>query len=397
MKRRNFLKNSALASTAALIPQFLKSSTLAGMARASRSGKILIVIQLSGGNDGLNTIIPFQNDIYYQKRNSLAIKQNDVLRASDELGFNPSMTAFKSLYDEGLVSIVNSVGYPNPDRSHFRSMDIWQTGSSAKEHWTTGWLGRYLDNACSGCHEPHAALELSDQVSLSLKGIENTGFAMSKPGRLKKAANHPFLKSLAQEDHHPEENVAYLYITLINTQESADYLFQKSKTHKVKNKFPDTSFGKDLKQIAELVTADSNTQIYYVTLGGFDTHARQRGTQSRLLKQYSEGVKALTEALKSNGLLKDTLIMTFSEFGRRVGQNASGGTDHGTANNLFLIGGDLKKPGFFNEAPDLTDLDNGDLKYKIDFRQVYASVLDNWLQADSRAVLKERFSGLGLV
>ena len=397
MKRRNFLKNSALVSTASLIPQFLKSSSLMKVAGGSRSEKILIVIQLSGGNDGLNTIVPFQNDIYYQKRNSLAINQTEVLKVSDDLGFNPSMTALQSLYDEGLVSIVNSVGYPNPDRSHFRSMDIWQTGSSAKEHWTTGWLGRYLDNACNGCQVPHAALEVSNQVSLSLKGIENTGFAMSKPAQLKRAANHPFLKSLAQEDHHHEENVAYLYKTLINTQESADYLFQKSKTHRVKNQFPDTPFGKDLKQIAELITADSETQIYYVTLGGFDTHARQKGTQNRLLQQYSEGVKALTEALKSNGLLKDTLIMTFSEFGRRVGQNASGGTDHGTANNLFLIGGNLKKPGFFNDAPNLMDLDNGDLKYQIDFRQVYATVLDNWLQADSKAVLKERFGGLGLV
>lgn len=391
MKRRNFIKASAIASTSAMIPQFLKGVNLENIA-ASRQGKNLVVIQFSGGNDGLNTIIPYQNDQYYKNRPTLGIKAKEVLKVSDSLGFNPAMASLRSLYDEGLMSIINSVGYPNPDRSHFRSMDIWHTASDSNEYLSTGWLGRYLDSSCSGCQSPHHALEVDDTLSLSLKGIEKSGFAMGNPNQLKKISDNKFLKSIVHhhEQEH-EENVEYLYKTLADTHASANYLYQKSKVYKTKVKYPKGAFANDLKQIAELMTADADIKIYYANLGGFDTHVGQKNKQARLLKIYSDAMSAFVQDLKKNGLLEDTLIMTFSEFGRRVQQNASGGTDHGTANNVFLIGGNLKQKGFYNSAPDLKKLDKGDLIYQVDFREIYATILDDWLDASPTQILGKQF------
>ena len=184
---------------------------------------------------------------------------------------------------------------------------------------------------------------------------------------------------------------------MIDSQSSASYLYEKSKVYQSKETYPNTTFGKDLKQIAELITADTDTRIYYVSLTGFDTHANQKNQQERLLKQYAEGMKALVNDLKRNKLFKDTLILTFSEFGRRVKQNASRGTDHGTANNLFLIGDQLRKPGFYNTAPDLKNLDNGDLIYQVDFRNIYASILENWLGTSQQSILGQSFDPLKIV
>ncbi|GAB5555197.1 MAG: DUF1501 domain-containing protein [Saprospiraceae bacterium] len=396
MQRRDFLQTSAFVSASMLAPAFLRGFSNKQSLR-SRSGKILIVVQLSGGNDGLNTVIPYQNDLYYQNRPRLGIPQNEVLRLNDDLGLNPVMGALRSLYEEGHVSIVNSVGYPNPDRSHFRSMDIWHTASSSDEYLTSGWLGRYLDHACGNCQQPYHALEVDDSLSLALKGQTRNGFAMSDPKKLQRATQNKFLKAVAQHEHEEEEHIAYLYKTMIDSQSSADYLYQKSKVFQAKANYPQTAFGKDLKQIAELITADTPTQVYYVSLTGFDTHANQKNQQERLLKQYADGMQALVQDLKQNGLFKDTLIMTFSEFGRRVKQNASNGTDHGTANNLYLIGENLGKPGFFNAAPDLSQLDNGDLIYQVDFRNIYATILDRWLESPVPEVLGKRFDTLKLL
>ena len=398
MDRRDFLKSSGLASTSLLIPSFL-SDFNANKLFKTRTGKALVVVQWSGGNDGLNTIVPYQNDVYYKSRPSLGIKKAEVLKVSDELGFNPALQSLQSLYDDGLVSIVNSVGYPNPDRSHFRSMDIWHTASSSDAYLSSGWLGRYLDSNCTGCATPYHALELDDSLSLALKGKVRNGFAASNPEQLKRATNNKFLQAIgkAAKPDHDEENVAYLYKVMTETQQSADYLYQQAKVHPSKVTYPQSEFAKDLKQIAELITADTDTKVYYVSLSGFDTHANQRNQQERLLKGYADAMKAFVEDLKQNGLLDDVLIMTFSEFGRRVAQNASNGTDHGTANNVFLIGGKLQKPGFYNAAPNLTNLDEGDLKYEIDFRNIYSTILDKWLEAPAAQVLEGNFKNLQLV
>lgn len=398
MKRRDFLKQASLASTAMMVPSFLTSSSL-GKLYKNRAGKILVVVQLSGGNDGLNTIVPYRNDIYYRNRPDLGVSKTEVLPVSDDLGFNPALQSLRSIFDQGQMSIINNVGYPNPDRSHFRSMDIWHTASESTEYLNSGWIGRYLDSNCQGCQSPYQAIEVDDTLSLALKGQEKRGFAMSDPNRLKRAADNRILQAISKAPHTgaDEEKVGYLYKTLIDSESSANYLFEQSKKHHSTATYPQSEFGQDLRTIAQLITADTDTKIYYTSLTGFDTHANQKTRQERLLGQYADAMKVFVEDLKQNGLLDDVLILTFSEFGRRVNQNASRGTDHGTANNLFLMGGQLKKPGFFNEGPDLTNLDEGDLKYSVDFRKVYATILDRWLEAPAPSILGKSFADLGVI
>ncbi len=385
-----------MASTSVMLPNFLKAFSTPLM--SSRSGKILVVVQFSGGNDGLNTIVPFNNDIYYQLRPTVAIPKKEVIQLDNGLGFNPAMQALKSLYDNGEMSIINNVGYPNPDRSHFRSMDIWQTGSNSDEYLSSGWLGRYLDQNCLGCDIAHHALEVDDDLSMALKGTKRSGFAVADPNLLKRTASNEFLKTIAHHhDHEHEENVAYLYKTLTDTQSSADYLAEKYKTHRSTVNYPSSQISNKLRRVAKLITADADTKIYYVNHGGFDTHVGQKKRQAKLLKQYAEAMAAFTKDLKQNNLFEDTLVMTFSEFGRRVKQNGNHGTDHGAANNVHLIGGKLKKAGFYNEGPNLSNLENGDLIYDIDFRKIYANILEDWLGANSNAILGKGFRNLGII
>lgn len=395
MKRRNFFKTSAVASGTLLVPAFLQGFTSNAL-EGSPTGKHLVVIQLSGGNDGLNTIIPFKNNIYYRKRPQLSIPKKEVLKVSADLGFHPALAPLRALYDAGEMTIINSVGYPNPDRSHFRSMDIWQTASGSERVLSTGWLGRYLDNNCLDC-PPYHALEVDEGLSLAMKGAQRNGFAMSNVDKIKKLTQNRFLQTAGKSIHPAEEGLAYLYKTLTDTQNSAEYLAEKAATHASTVTYPRHTLAKNLKQIAELMTANTATRVYYVTLGGFDTHAGQKGKQQRLLTQYAESVKAFIDDLKNHNLFDDTLIMTFSEFGRRVNQNAGGGTDHGTANNVFLAGGKLKKAGFYNAPPDLATLQNGDLVHEIDFRHIYATILEDWLAADAGGILGGDFAKLGFI
>ncbi|WP_342646232.1 DUF1501 domain-containing protein [Mucilaginibacter sp. CSA2-8R] len=399
MKRRDFLKSSALASGAFLIPTFLKP--LEVMATSSITGyKNLVIIQLSGGNDGLNTVIPFGNDVYYQKRKTIAINNSDVIKLNDMQGFNPNLSALKEIYDQGWMSVINSVGYPNPDRSHFRSMDIWQTASDTDQFLTTGWIGRYLDASCQNCKSPYTAIEVDDTLSLALKGANLKGIAVQDPNKLFQTTREPFFKDLMHgpdNDHLHEDNLGYLYKTMIETYSSADYIQKTTKTYNVTATYPNTGLGYQLKNVSKFINSGLQTRVYYVSLSGFDTHVGQQNQQGRQLKIYADAVAAFIKDLKQTGKLDDTLVMTFSEFGRRVEQNASNGTDHGTANNVFLFGGKLNKAGIYNQAPDLTNLENDDLKYQVDFREVYGTLLNKWLEVDNSAILNKSFSGLDFI
>jgi uncharacterized protein (DUF1501 family) len=384
IKRREFLKISSLATASLFIPNFLQSMTLENALNPNQ--KILIVLQFTGGNDGLNTIIPTKNDIYFKERNNIAI--NDSLPLNDETGINPALSYFKELFDSGELSLMNNVGYPNPDKSHFRSMDIWHSASKSDEFLETGWLGRFLDEECYKCEHPTQALEVDDMLSLALKGQNNKAFAFKDPKKLYQTSQEKYFKSLYESDHHhDDETVSYLYKTLGSTINNADYIFEKSKSKKTSQEYPNSKLGKDFKTVASLIKSDINTQVYYLSIGSFDTHVNQNERQQKLFGEINDAVKSFVADMKANGLFNDILLMTFSEFGRRVAQNASKGTDHGTANQMFFISGGLKKKGILNALPDLQNLKDGDLIYTEDFRKVYATILKNWLNADSSKVL----------
>lgn len=395
--RREFLRYSSLASASLFIPQFLKANNALLYGDSGKS-KTLVVIQLSGGNDGLNCVVPFRNDIYYKSRPEIGLKKDELILLDDETGLNNNLSGLADLFLNGDAVIINNVGYPNPNRSHFRSMDIWQTGSDENIYLQSGWLGRVLDSSCNNepCMPPHYAMEIDDTLSLAMKGEKMSGFAVRDPKNFRFAEQNPFMSELAkmpfdEDDHH---NVAYLHKTLADITESADYIYETSKKYNSTAPYPQNEFGRQLKTIAELIVAESDTRIYYVSLSGFDTHALQKDQQNKKLKQYADALKIFCDDLKANRKFNDTLVMTFSEFGRRVEQNASRGTDHGTANNIYLVGGGMKRGGMMNDLPDLTKLDDGDLIYQVDFRNVYSTILQKWLRADSQAVLQKDFAML---
>jgi uncharacterized protein (DUF1501 family) len=391
MNRRDFIKSSSLASMAFMVPDFLKPFQF----MAPEGYRNIVIIQLSGANDGLNTVIPFSNDLYYKARKNIAIPQANTLKLTDQAALHPSMQGFKELYDEGLLSIISNVGYPEPNRSHFRSMDIWETASDANEFLNTGWIGRYLDSSCEECNNPYLALDLSEPLSLALKGTSKKGIAVNNPKQLYNQTLGPFFKELNNHAaEHANENVSYLYKTIAEASASAKYIYETSKTYTNTFPYPNHKLAKQLQQIATFIASGLRTRVYYASMGGFDTHVNQLNRQENLLTELSESVTAFVRNLKSADKFNDTAIMIFSEFGRRVEQNASGGTDHGTANNVFVIAPSLKKQGLYNNMPDLSNLDNGDLKYTVDFRSIYNTLLNNWLQVDNGLIVKKSLGTL---
>jgi len=396
MKRRDFIKNSALASSFFLVPAFVKA--MDSQLQLPQGFKRLVIIQLAGGNDGLNTIVPYRNDIYYRERPSIAIDRKDVLPMNDELGFHKNLAPLKKLFDAGELSIINNVGYPNPNRSHFRSTDIWHTASDSDKFLNHGWVGRYLDNYGS---EPYNAIEIGNSLSLIMQGESKNGVVARDASMLHKITSDPYFEQVLQyntDQHLSEHNMGYLYQTMIDAKQSASYIYEKSKVTRSNFDYGKTAFGKQMKTLAEFINSRLDTKVYYASLAGFDTHANQAGKQDALLKDYAEGVSTLVADLKANNTFNDTLILTFSEFGRRVAQNAANGTDHGAANNVFVIGKQLKRPGLFNAAPDLTKLDkNGDLVHEIDFRSIYANIMEKWLEVRSEDLLGQAIRPVSLI
>jgi len=397
IKRKEFIQIGSLATASLMVPKFLKA--FEGKSMVLPGNKVIVILQLSGGNDGLNTVIPFRNDLYYKARPKLGIAKDKALSVTDEAGLHPALTGFKELYDDGSLAILNNVGYPNPDRSHFRSMDIWHTASQSHEYWTNGWVGRYLDAQCNGCDKPTQAIELDDVLSLALKGEDIKGIAVKNPRRLYGTANEKFFRDVmrSHKDEAGEQPVDYLYKTMAETLSSADYIFQQSRMHPTNAEYPKTELGNSLKTIASLIYSEINTKVYYVSLGSFDTHINQDAQQQRLFTEMNDAVKAFVKDLKQQHRFEDVMLFTFSEFGRRVNQNASNGTDHGTANNMFLVSGGLKQKGVLNPLPDLSDLNEGDLKYNVDFKNVYATILKKWLNADDKAILSKQYEYMNFI
>ncbi|MBC7835208.1 MAG: DUF1501 domain-containing protein [Phycisphaerales bacterium] len=433
--RRAFLhRGLVLASAAASVPAFLQSSAfglpMPAWGCSSIPGvpedHVLVVLQLGGGNDGLNTVVPFGDSTYYKARTSIAIPEAKVLKLTKSggggVGLHPQMTGLQSLHDEGMLAIVQGVGYPNPNRSHFKSMDIWQTADTSGTG--DGWLGRYVDAQCCGYGKgesgkpdgsqpepdpsPQAAIAIGREAPLAMQGKINKPIAFENTdlfrwmgadvhGSLVKPYDEITRQGVAAGVD-GESNAGFLMRTALDAQVSSDQI-RKAVAQRPLVQYPGSDLSRQLQMVASMIRAGLKTRVYYVTHGSFDTHAGQGGENGRhatLLNQFSGALKAFYDDLKEQGNDGRVLTLSFSEFGRRVYQNASQGTDHGTAAPVFLAG-PMVKAGLIGEHPSLKDLDEGDLKYKIDFRAVYAGILDQWLKADPKKILEGTFRPVEVV
>jgi uncharacterized protein (DUF1501 family) len=416
LNRREFLKRGVTFVSLSLASRYMlmqvtpghdtvfgQASTLSGNAR------LLVIIQLSGGNDGLNTVIPYGTGLYYDARPKLAVPPKEILPVTGQIGLHPKLSNLKNLYDAGKVAIVQGVGYPNANRSHFRSTDIWMTANpDAIEK--TGWLGRYLDESIARFHGAKLpAANIGGTLPLTLVGekvvvpsiaslegyqfLTDTRYPQEREKRLR-------LFQTINGQSFENAYLDYLAQTGLGAQQSADELQTAVKKYTSKIEYPTDPFAQGLKLIAQIIAGGIGTQILYVTIGGFDTHAEQntaRVNHPVLLETVDKGLDAFYRDISQMGVADDIVMMTFSEFGRRVRENGSLGTDHGTAAPMFVIG-DRVKGGLHGEHPSLTKLDdNGDLIYTVDFRSVYATILEDWLGADSQAILGKRFEKLGFL
>jgi len=370
------------------------------------SNRTLVVVQLSGGNDGLNTLVPYTQQAYYNARPTIGLDKNEVLPLNGEVALHPSMTGLQTLYNSNHIAVVQGAGYPNPNLSHYESMTIWQT-ASPDETVQTGWLGRFLDNA-KNLGDPINAVNLDSLLSPAVIGQEERAMAINNLQSFKIApltrqpqatdeATFKALDSIQCSSCQEYNNlVTAMMESGLDAMTASDIVQQAAANYQTSIDYPTNDFSNRLKLAAQVVSSSLKPTIVYLQIGGFDTHAYQKNTQASLLKTVSDGISAFYQDMDSKGKADDTLIMTFSEFGRRVHENGSQGTDHGTAEPMFLVGGRISG-GLYGQYPDLSSLDsNGDLVHTVDFRQVYASVLQDWLGIDPSQVLGSQFQKLNM-
>ncbi len=416
MTRREFIRRGlTMVAVGATAPSFITRTALAmnnpwDVAQVtSRPGvpddHVLVVVQMGGGNDGLNTIIPFADDAYYRARPNLGIPQKDVIKVTDDLGFHPGLVKLKELYDKGAVAVVQGVGYPNPSRSHFKSMEIWHTADPEGRVVRYGWIGRYFDSKCPVCEQPAVGLNVGPSMPLAMQASSGMGVSLETPEAFQWMSSLHGIGEREEQElfrllNAPAPNepgtIDFLRHTAMNAYLSADQVRDAVRAYKGGVEYASTRFAGSMKLIAQMIAGRLPTKVYYANMTGFDTHAAQRGVHENLLQQLAEGVSAFYRDLEAQGNADRVVVLAFSEFGRRVAENGSAGTDHGTAAPMFVFGKPLKA-GFYGRQPSLTDLTEGDLKHGIDFRSVYATVLDRWLGADPQKILGSNFERLGFI
>jgi len=396
--RRDFLKiaigTPAVLSLGSTAPAFLEKAAAADP--NPDADRVLVVVQLSGGNDGLNTVVPYDNDEYGRNRKTLRMTKRDVIPIGSDLGLHPELTQMKRLLDDGHLGFVQGVGYPNPEGGHPESMRIWQTARLDAQVCQTGWLGRAIDAASAKTSAPGTfvgryarplTVNAASTVVPTTRSVEDWKLRSE-------ATPHSALQDAApllQEIGHRQETAhthAAAVEQVIRTGGRRDY--------------PNTSFGTDMRIVAQLIEANVGVRIFNLDgggggdIGGFDNHAAQKDNHAALLRQLSEGMAAFLDDLEKRGLLDRVVLITFSEFGRTLKENGRRGTDHGSAAPMLIAGGKVR-PGLIGEHPSMTELENGGPKHHTDFRRVYATLLDNWLGIDSQRVLGERFEPVKLL
>ncbi|HBE71575.1 MAG TPA: hypothetical protein DDW52_25815 [Planctomycetaceae bacterium] len=395
INRRKLVQNSGIVSLAPFLPAFLHNSVQGDEkenAALRDEKKLLVVIQLTGGNDGLNTVIPYDNELYQRHRPSLGIPADRVLKINSQIGFHPSMRAAADLLESGRLSIVQGVGYPNPNRSHFESMAIWHHAHvDSRHHDGNGWLGRSFDYGTSVDGATDATVAVGDaQIPAAIRGRRAKAIALAALDDLKlmSAINAP------KQNDYQGALASFVARTI-------QHSYQVSKDWEAEGtegaaQYPATKLAGDLRLAAQLIKSGAGSRVYYASQPGYDTHAVQARTHGDLLREFSEALKAFLDDMQDSGLDDRVLVLAFSEFGRRVTENGSSGTDHGAAGPVFLAGKHIAA-GCVGSHPSLVDLLDGDLKMSIDFRQIYASLLEQWLGIESKRVLSQVYTQLPIL
>lgn len=402
--RRQFIQSTfagtALVSLSQYVPEVLLRATRPVLRSADE--RILVVIQLGGGNDGLNTVIPYGDDAYYKNRFTLAIDKSSVLKIDDQVGFHPSLKGFSEMLEQKRLAIVQGVGYPNPNRSHFESMDLWHSAHRISESRQLGWIGRCLD-AGEGFPEDLPAIHYGEgrqPLALGTRGTPVPSITSLDQFRLNVADRKAYLKTLSQDLSTPRpegqnELLGYIHQSAgvaLKTSQRIETVLENSRAA---GEYPATQLGQKLAAISQLIDSGLSTRVYYVTHDGFDTHSNQAAAHASLLQELGDALLVFSKDLDQRGHGERTAIFSFSEFGRRVRENASRGTDHGTAAPVFVAGGAVNA-GLLNRHPSLSDLEDGDLKFSIDYRQVYATLLEKWLAIKSEPILGNNFGTIKL-
>jgi uncharacterized protein (DUF1501 family) len=395
--RRDFLRAGMYGlGVSAGLPLFLQHISAAGSAGILRGmeekhpNRILVVLELSGGNDGLNTIVPYADDAYYKARPTLAIRKNDALKISDHFGFHPAMTSFEALFKDGRLAIVHGCGYPNPNLSHFTASEWWHTAAPHGNE-PFGWLGRFADANKSQPVENYI-VNISTRQTRAVASARQSPVVFKDPkrfGRVGTDAQQKVFETFGAV--YPTKNASLDYLNNVSRTATVGASLVRNACAEYRTMVDygsDNDLTLDLKKVSAMIRAGLPTRIFYVSQGGYDTHAAQAGSQQTLLIYFADALRGFMEDLERIGRADDVAVMVFTEFGRRVTENLSRGTDHGTATPMYLVGKKIKG-GFYGQAPSLTDLDDGNLKMTTDFRSVYATMLKGWMGFDeTKAVLK---------
>jgi uncharacterized protein (DUF1501 family) len=378
MNRRNFLAlTGTFTGGSLLLPDFLYS--FGSQTNLVLGEQCIVFVQLNGGNDGLNTFIPFEDGLYYDLRPKISLSKTEVLNSAKGMAFHPALKGFATMQQSGDLSVIQNVGYPNPVRSHFRSQEIWQTAPTNQEYLSDGWLGRYLDLQCKE-HQPTAGINIDNIDNLALKGEEPNSITVKDPNRFRTKSK---VENEGQLSNNPQlDFVRKIANSVIEGSDDIQKALANSASSDVV--YPKTGLAKNLEWISKLIKGNLNSKVYYTSLGGFDTHDNQMVIHKNKLSELNDAVYSFYEDLKKSQQLQNVTIVVFSEFGRRAKDNGRG-TDHGTAAPMFVIGGN-NRGKIIGRNPNLSDLDNGDLKHEIDFRSVYASLLKNKLSFDASKI-----------
>jgi len=403
--RRDVLRQGGMIAVGLMAPPWLSSIAKADILKLSKGGTIapdnvLVVCQLSGGNDGLNTLVPYTDKQYYALRPTLGIPEAQVLKISETLGLHPSMKALEELYRQGKVAFVQNAGYPQANRSHFKSMEIWQSASPDGK-MKYGWIGRHFDQQLTkNALNPVVAIGLSTDKPRALNAHDASIPCFASLADIQSMVGDPdaerMLRQIQGADAKQGSDERVVQQANKTALDAMASLRDKLSAYAPKQTYGTDAFGQGFKQIAQLVATSPQTRVIYFSAGGFDTHARQADAHARLLQGFSDAVGAFQKEMEACGKADKVVVLVFSEFGRRSYENASAGTDHGAAAPMMLIGKNVKG-GFYGPIPNLSDLADGDLKFAIDFRQVYATALDDWLGGDSNIVLGSKFTTLGVL